>query len=34
MKLEHVIYCGDNLAWMKKMPDEFVDLCYNDPPSD
>jgi DNA modification methylase len=32
MKLEHAIYCGDNLDWMKKMPDEFVDLCYIDPP--
>lgn len=32
MKLEHSIYCGDNLSWMKKMPDEFVDLCYIDPP--
>lgn len=32
MKLEHTIYCGDNLDWMKKMPDEFVDLCYIDPP--
>jgi DNA modification methylase len=32
MKLENVIYCGDNLDWMKKMPDEFVDLCYIDPP--
>ncbi len=32
MKLENVIYCGDNLDWMRKMPDEFVDLCYIDPP--
>ncbi|KPJ65551.1 hypothetical protein AMJ44_09930 [candidate division WOR-1 bacterium DG_54_3] len=32
MKLDHAIYCGDNLNWMKKMPDEFVDLCYIDPP--
>lgn len=32
MKLEHTIYCGDNLDWMKKMPDEFIDLCYIDPP--
>jgi len=32
MKLENVIYCGENLDWMKKMPDGFVDLCYIDPP--
>ena len=32
MKLEGVIYCGDNLHWMLRMPDEFVDLCYIDPP--
>jgi len=28
MKLEGVIYCGDNLCWMSRLPDEFVDLCY------
>ena len=28
MKLEGVIYCGDNLYWMSRLPDEFVDLCY------
>lgn len=32
MKLSNVIYCGDNLEWMRKMPDEFVDLIYADPP--
>jgi DNA modification methylase len=32
MKLQNTIYCGDNLEWMRKMPDEFVDLCYIDPP--
>jgi DNA modification methylase len=32
MKLEGVIYCGDNLHWMSRLPDEFVDLCYIDPP--
>ena len=32
MKLEGVIYCGDNLDWMRQFPDEFVDLCYIDPP--
>ncbi|MFQ6001585.1 MAG: DNA-methyltransferase, partial [Anaerolineae bacterium] len=32
MKLERVIYCGDNLEWMRQFPDEFVDLCYIDPP--
>ncbi len=28
MKLEGVLYCGDNLYWMSRLPDEFVDLCY------
>ena len=28
MKLEGGIYCGDNLYWMTRLPDEFVDLCY------
>lgn len=32
MKLENVIYCGDNLIWLKKFPDKFVDLIYLDPP--
>ena len=32
MKLHGVIYCGDNLDWMRQFPDEFVDLCYIDPP--
>jgi len=32
VKLGDSIYCGDNIVWMKKMPDEFVDLCYIDPP--
>ena len=32
MKLRNVIYCGDNLEWMRKMSDEFVDLIYADPP--
>jgi DNA modification methylase len=32
MKLENVIYCGDNLQWMRKFPDSFVDLIYLDPP--
>jgi DNA modification methylase len=32
MKLESVIYCGDNLIWLKKFPDKFVDLIYLDPP--
>ena len=32
MKLEGVIYCGDNLEWMRQFPDQFVDLCYIDPP--
>ncbi len=28
MKLEGVIYCGDSLYWMRRLPDEFVNLCY------
>lgn len=32
MKLEGVIYCGENLEWMRQFPDGFVDLCYIDPP--
>lgn len=32
MKLENVIYCGDNLAWLKKFPDSCIDLIYIDPP--
>ncbi len=28
MKLEGIIYYGDNLYWMSRLPDEFVDLCY------
>jgi 16S rRNA G966 N2-methylase RsmD len=27
-----VIYCGDNLDQLKKLPDECVDLIYIDPP--
>ena len=32
MKLENVIYCGDNLIWLKKFPDKFIDLIYLGPP--
>jgi len=32
MKLENIIYCGDNLTWLKKFPDKCVDLIYIDPP--
>jgi len=32
MKLENVIYCGDNLTWLKKFPDSCIDLIYIDPP--
>jgi len=32
MKLENVIYCGDNLIWMKKFSDKCIDLIYLDPP--
>jgi hypothetical protein len=31
-EVRRVIYCGDNLYWMSRLPDEFVDLCYIDPP--
>ena len=27
-----VIYCGDNLEQLKKLPDAYVDLIYIDPP--
>jgi len=27
-----VIYCGDNLEQLKKLPDACVDLIYIDPP--
>ncbi len=32
MKLENIIYCGDNLTWLKKFPDNCIDLIYIDPP--
>ena len=32
MKLENIIYCGDNLIWLKKFPDKCIDLIYIDPP--
>jgi adenine specific DNA methylase Mod len=32
MKLENVIYSGDNLTWLKQFPDKLVDLIYLDPP--
>jgi len=32
MKLENVIYCGDNLIWLKKFPKNSIDLIYLDPP--
>ena len=28
MKLENVIYCGDNLIWLKQFPDDCIDLIY------
>jgi len=28
----HVIYCGDNLDQLGKLPDACVDLIYIDPP--
>ena len=27
-----VIYCGDNLEQLKKLPDQSIDLIYIDPP--
>ena len=27
-----VVYCGDNLEQLKKLPDACVDLVYIDPP--
>jgi DNA modification methylase len=32
MKLENVIYCGDNLIWLKKFPKNSIDFIYLDPP--
>jgi len=32
MKLENVIYCEDNLTWLKKFPDKAIDLIYLEPP--
>lgn len=26
------LVCGDNLEWLKELPDESIDLCYIDPP--
>ena len=31
MKLENVIYYGDNLTWLKKFPDKCIDLIYLNP---
>ena len=32
MKLENIIYCGDNIIWLKNFPDKCIDLIYLDPP--
>jgi len=32
MKLENIIYCGDNLIWLKQFPKKCIDLIYLDPP--
>ena len=32
MKLENIIYCGDNLIWLKQFPEKCIDLIYLDPP--
>lgn len=29
---QNTLVCGDNLDWLKWIPDESVDLCYIDPP--
>jgi DNA modification methylase len=29
---QNAIICGDNLEWLKDLPNESVDLCYIDPP--
>ena len=31
-KNKNLIYCGDNVEWLKEVPDNSVDLCYIDPP--
>lgn len=28
----NMLYCGDNLEWLRHLPDESVDLIYLDPP--
>lgn len=28
MKFEKVIYCSDNLKWLKKLPDKCFNLNY------
>jgi site-specific DNA-methyltransferase (adenine-specific) len=27
-----VLYCGDNLEWLREFPNECIDLIYLDPP--
>jgi hypothetical protein len=27
-----VVYCGDNLEQLRKLPDDCIDLIYMDPP--
>lgn len=29
---KNTVVCGDNLEWLKKVPDNSIDLCYIDPP--
>lgn len=29
---KNYIFCGDNLEWLKQIPDNSIDLCYIDPP--
>ena len=31
VKLENVIYSGDNLTWLKKFPNKYIDLIYLNP---
>jgi len=29
---KNILYCGDNLLWLKTLPENHVDLIYLDPP--
>ena len=32
MSLDNILYCGDCLDWLNKLPDSSIDVCYIDPP--